>query len=91
MKLCMILIIIFIICSITLGIIFKSHKSLNSKSIVYAKEAIIDKTVSSISVDEISQGWYWWANKSTKKEGTPDDWIFELEGTRGAKWTAPKE
>ena len=48
-----------------------------------------DSETSQITQNELDQGWYWWNSKDTKKQGTPDTWIFTGEGTKSAKWQKP--
>ncbi|MBI4175684.1 MAG: hypothetical protein HY518_00630 [Candidatus Aenigmarchaeota archaeon] len=38
--------------------------------------------------EDMKRGWYWGQSKD-KRPGTPDSWMHEAEGTRGAKWVAP--
>lgn len=38
-----------------------------------------------ITQQKLERGWYW-GSKDQKKEGTPDDWIHALEGTKSACW-----
>ncbi len=54
-----------------------------------AKDVKVDKKELPLSQEEINQGWYYWGDRSSKREGTPDDWIYSLEGTRSARWSAP--
>jgi|GEM_PF-1336481 len=49
----------------------------------------INSEIPQITQNELDQGWYWWNLKDTKKQGTPDTWIFTGEGTRNAKWQKP--
>lgn len=42
-----------------------------------------------LNSEEIKQGWYWWADKNTKRKGTPDGWLYINEGTRSAQWADP--
>ncbi|MFH1188526.1 MAG: hypothetical protein V1652_01625 [bacterium] len=45
--------------------------------------------VPTISATERDGGMYY-GNLDQKKEGTPDDWIHVLEGTRSASWRSPE-
>jgi hypothetical protein len=67
--------------------LYKSQTPLkNMKKLFLAKDAEADDG-SPITSVEMKQGWYWWSDKKTKKKGTPDDWAYELEGTRSARWS----
>ena len=47
------------------------------------------KSAPQISSMELEGGMYY-GNLNQKKEGTPDDWIHVLEGTRSSAWRSSK-
>lgn len=61
------------------------------KNLKFAKDAKVDKTANPISQEDLTEGMYWWSDKRTKKENTPDDWVYLDEGTRSAQWADSKE
>jgi hypothetical protein len=54
-----------------------------------AKDVKVDSSLPHLTKEELDRGWYY-SNLKTKRPGTPDNWEYQLEGTRSARWSNPR-